>query len=261
MPMEANYRDQYRRNPRRVLSEAGEATKGYACMYNMDYGTAANVDPERHKRVEAPSVTNNRFFAGVHSQALTRSQTTKIWEPGRGGSVAQCYIGEAVTLNDRVSVDYATGKFYKGGLSGGRGAGTVMQTLTEAGLADVLLDEGVGECDGNAGVFNITPEAAGGAIVLSQRGMNLINGGTINDDHATFTLADGVETGQKVGFKITTLVGNSKNVVVTVTTGVQADLATNLATITLNAADEIAILEWLGAEWVLRYYAGATLSS
>jgi len=230
-------------------------------MYNLDYGTAEDVDKERHKRVEAPSVTLNRFFAGVHSQALTRSQTTKIWEPGRGGSVALCYIGEAVTILDRVHVDVASGKFYKGGISAGRGSGTVLQTLTDAGLANVLLDEGVADCDGNASVFNITPEAAGGAIILSQRGMNLIDGGTIADAHATFTLADGTEIGQKVGFKITVLVGGSKNVVVTVTSGVQADLATNLATITLNAQDEETYLEWSGTEWVVRYTVGATLSS
>ena len=256
MSMEANQKDQFKRNPRRVVSDASSATLGYGCLYDLNYNssgkTAASVDAERHKHVIAPAA-DERHFAGVHCRTLTRAQFTSITEPGRGGVVAQCYIGAAVTIQDRVYLDLASGKFYEGGIGAGRGSGVVLQTLTEAGLADVLLDEG----DVDTFVNLIAPTT--GAIAASQWGVTIVDGTSVSGG-LTYTLADGLYIGQKVGFKISVLLAGSNDLVVTVTTGVQLDGSTALATITLDELGDQSYLEWMGAHWKLIANSGGALA-
>jgi len=90
--------------------------------------------------------------------------------------------------------------------------------------------------------------------------MTLINGGTVNDANITYTLADGTVVGQRKGFKITTLIGNSKDFVITVTNGVQLDGSTALATVTIDEAGDQCVLEWMGAHWKLIANSGGALA-
>ena len=80
--------------------------QGIGLCYNRDYGTAANVDWERDQRVEVPSTSNNRDFAGVLAEKVVMSanQTSKwvkIYEPG---SVCKFKAG----ANTVVNVPYLT---------------------------------------------------------------------------------------------------------------------------------------------------------
>jgi hypothetical protein len=143
----------------------------------------------------------------------------------------------------------------------GRGSAYVRQTLTAAGLALADLMDGPesGLCE------YFTPAAAGGAIVPMIGGVTYIAGATINDAHATYTLADGYINGMRKGFRIATTVGNSKNFVVTVTSGIQADDSTALATITMNSQHEQTYLTWwgysTGGKWKIDHSYGSTLAT
>jgi len=255
--MEANYIDMHRIIKRRVYCLDTDAiSKGYGLVYDYAYGTAATADKARGKYVRLPTSTYCKHFAGVLlDDKPSGAGWVDIAEPG---SECQVYLGETSgTINTEVKCDCGAnaGKFMAGGM---RGLGSVilLTTVSAAGLVNAhicqdLADVGL--------VQTITPAAAGGAITLSPIGDSLINGGTVHDAHCTATLANGTAIGQKKQFLITVLVGNSKNVVVTVTSGVQLDGTTALATITLNAANERSILEWMGNAWKLIHNAGATL--
>jgi hypothetical protein len=257
--MEANYIDMHRIIKRRVYClETAAIGKGYGLVYDYAYGTAATADKARGKYVRSPSVTYCHRFAGVLlDDKPAGAGWVDIAEPG---SECQVYLGESAgTINTEFKCDCGAnaGKFMAGGM---RGLGSVilLTTVTAAGLVDAHI---IAENNDVGLLQTITPAAAGGAIVLTPIGDSLINGGTVSSDHCTFTLANGTAIGQKKHLLVTVLVGASKNVVVTVTSGVQLDGATALVSITLNAANERSILEWMGNAWKLIHSVGATLAS
>jgi len=250
--MEANRKDQFRRNPRRVYSSDSSATKGKAAFYDLTNTTIAL----RHKNVIG-AAPNSESFAGVFTDDLTRAQMTTIQEPGKSGTVAKCLIGEAVaTAPARVWADQADGKFYTGGIDVGRGSGLLLETVSADELGEVWLDDG----NLDAVVQNLATPASGAlSPAPTAVGMTILDG-TAATGGLTYTLADGTIIGQTKGFIVGTAIGASQDLVITVTNGVQIDGATALATITMNAADEQAILQWNGAAWQLQSYSGATLA-
>jgi len=229
---------------------------GQGVCFNQDYGTASAVDGQRLQIVEAPSVTNSRDFAGILVNAKPVTTVLAVVEVLIGGG-GLAYIGAAsVTIGDYLTCDVLDGKFYAVGHKG-RGTVKVLQTLTAAGLALVELCEG----EPSGLVYTQTPALAGGAVVLTPTGRSRINGATVSTSHATWTLADGKVIGERKSIVITNTVGNSKNLVVTVTNGIQIDGTTALASVTFNTAAEEAILEWNGMDWALLGYVGATLAA
>jgi len=75
--------------------------QGIGLCYNRDYGTVGDVDWERDQRVEVPSTSNNRNFAGVLAEKVVfsanqTSRWVKIYEPG---SVCKFKAGADTVVN------------------------------------------------------------------------------------------------------------------------------------------------------------------
>lgn len=257
--MEANYKDQFKIIKRRVWCLTTTAlAAGTGVVYDYTNGTATTEDRSRAKTVEVPSATNNQFFAGVLLEAKPAG-VAKFIDIACPGSDLLIYLADtSATIGDVVQMDSGdeAGQFKAGGMGYGCGSAKVLTTVAAAGLVHAKLLEG--ESVGT--LQELTPVAAGGAIVPSLTGTTLIDGATVNDANITSTLANGTVVGQRKAYKIKAAVGNSKNYVVTVTTGVQLDGSTALASITFNAINEQSILEWTGVHWKLIANSGATLA-
>ena len=246
--------------PRRVFClETSAIAAGYGLVLDLVSTTDVAVgvqDKARGKYAINPTYAKNADFAGV---LLAPKLAPAGWvEVAQPGSDCPIYVTETVTIGDYVFMGCGdtAGQFSKGGMSRGAGAARVCTSRTGAGIvhAKLLTGEEV------ESLQLLTPVAAGAAILLAPAGMTLINGGTVNDANITATLADGTVIGQRKAVRITTTVGNSKNFVLTVTTGVQLNGSTALATITFNTAAEQSILEWTGGHWKLIANLGATLA-
>ena len=231
-------------------------TAGQAVCFDRDRGVAANVDGKRLQFVEGPSVSNNCDFAGILLDAKAAHTEGHVCVRVVVKGPALVNVGAAsVALGDFLTADVLDGKFYAVGHKG-RGTVKVLQTLTAAGLALAVMCEGE-----ESGLVHTQALAlAGAAVVLTPTGRTLIDGTLVVTAHATYTLANGKQIGERKSIKVTDLIGSTKNLVVTVTNGVQIDRTTALATLTFNAADEEAILEWDGMNWALLGYAGVTLA-
>jgi hypothetical protein len=258
----ANHPEKLFQNLKRVLtSETSAINKGYGVVFDLDYGTATTADGRRDKIVINPTAANSRNFAGVLVDKKTASDALgqlHLCPPGYG---AIAYVGEACTIGDLLQCDAGdnAGKFMKPDIMGFRGKGSAiaLQTITAAGLSPVLLlDE-----DDQGMLQMLTPVAAGGAIVPSPDGLTVINGSLVSTAGLTATLADGTYVGQRKAVHIETAIGNSKTFVYTITNGIQADDSTALVSITFDALDELAVLEWVGDKWKLIHSTGATLAA
>jgi len=117
--------------------------EGEAVCYNTDYGTAANVDGRRGNRVERPSTSNNRAFAGVAARdyaARSTGQLIEIYCPGsKGVNIA---VGANTTINTgsltfQVGGGTGAGRFVSvsTALEGGwKGRGTAIPRQTQASV-------------------------------------------------------------------------------------------------------------------------------
>lgn len=258
--MEANQKFQFRTIKRRVFCTTTAAiSRGYGLVYDLEStatSAATVADRARGKYVCSPSATKYQNFAGVLlNDKPAGAQWVDIAEPG---SECQIYLGDtSATIGGYVGMDcgVGAGAFYAGGLKG-LGSAIVLTTVTAAGLVNARL---IAEND--LGLLQrLTPVAAGGAIVAAPIGATLVNGTAVNDAHITCTLANGTVIGQKKMFLVTNTIGNSKNLVVTVTSGVQLDGTTALNSMTFNSANERSILEWMGNAWKLIHSVGTTLA-
>lgn len=240
--------------PRRVFYTGSDAIlQGEGLCYDSDRGTAANVDYTRNSYVEAASTSNNGSFAGV-SDAAHAAQTGGRWisinEPG---SIALINL---VDTTSSVGDDtYATcicksntaadvGKFTNtnSGILGGRGNAQILQTLSAAGTCLARLLDGE-ESYLLERLLPVTSAAAQSMV----GGITAIQAVTIAGD-STATLADGTYNGQK---KLITMDGaiTTSDWVLTVTSGLQNDNSTSLATLTFDAVTEGAYLMWLNTLW------------
>jgi len=132
---DAKHLSQARKIPKRVLltgSNGDTFVKGQGLCYNSDYGTATENDGERFNRVELPSVSNNRHFAGVLDHNVTIGVTGKTWvtinEPG---SICEIAIGVDTVLDTGMVTcsvgEGDAGRFKFKGFAG-RGSAIPMQT-------------------------------------------------------------------------------------------------------------------------------------
>lgn len=267
--MEILYETQVRKIQRKIWFDgSGSLEKGQGLCYNRTVvtsetgETAADKNGKRDKTVSLPSAANCLAFAGVTDQsytAKTGGQWIIINEPG---SVCEIYTGETSLALGFETMLICTitasnpGYFYAAGASKGKGNARLLSTVSAAGtcLAELMTGEESGL------VEVIKPVAAGGAITLSKCGTTLIDGSLVSAAHCTNTLANGTFIGQRKRIKVSVLIGASKNFVLTVTSGVQLDGATALASITFNAANEESELEWMGPHWKVIANAGATLA-
>ena len=266
----AKYQDQAPcRTQRFWYAGSAALTRGYGMCYNSDYGTATDADQERKAHVEPPTQDNNQAFAGVLLRSYAARSGGQEVELILPGSVGLCYVADsACTLDDDLTFYVGSGASAPAGQGTpvnvgqlstagfkGRGTVTVMQTLVAAGLALCYIQDG----DVESGMCEkIVPAVAGGPIVFMVGGITYINGATINTDHASFTMAAPVADIRK-GMLVTDLVGNSKNIVVTMPSGcLQLDKTTTLVSITLNAAAEVAELKSYHSVWQSDYLVGAT---
>lgn len=166
----------------RVWYEGSDALyQGEAVCYNTDYGTATDANAQRCNRVERPTSSNNRAFAGVAAQtytARTGGQFIEIFEPGsKGVPVALavdttidtgiltfCVAGRYdVGANTGLKTD--AGRFYTGKFMG-RGSAIPRQTKTailEASMTGAwsLATDGV-----TLTVVSTSGLAAGDTVVL-----------------------------------------------------------------------------------------------
>lgn len=110
--------------------------EGQGVCYNTDYGTAADADARRANRVERPTITNNRAFAGVAARdykARSTGQLIEIYIPGsKGINIAiavDTVIDTGVLTFIAGSIGNQRGTFYTGRFPG-RGSATPRQTVT-----------------------------------------------------------------------------------------------------------------------------------
>ena len=246
-----------RRFVRRVLLVANETVpRGYGVCYRRTFGTATDADESRDWRVELPARSNHMAFAGVAVQAYassTSEQWILIYEPP---SVCEIFAASFTLLEDRTitcQIDdeggATAGRFIFGGFSG-RGTARLMQegAGTALLLAELLDGEESGLIDFHPQEFNTASD--GGARTTTKYGTTIIEGGDHNTDITT-TLADGIWIGQQKMYRHKPPNPLSNDLVVTVTTGKQLNGTTTLATITIDAINEFALLEWNGLHWNL----------
>lgn len=252
-----------------VWFEGSTALKeGQGVCYNWDYGTASDADARRTNRVELPSITNARFFAGVAARAYsakTNGQLIEIFKPGSTCNIlskASTAIGVGI-LTCEAGGTYA-GYFRYAGYQG-EGSAVPLQTVdrsSTAGNCLAKLQEGI-----PSGLVEVpTLKAAGGAHTFMVGGVTIFDTATTLEADATFTLADSTIPGLKKMFKCMATM-TTKDIVVTVTSGKKgvgdADPTGTLATITMDADDEECEVTWGGNEanghWVCTYVLGSVI--
>ena len=145
---------------------------GEAVAYNRDYGTAANVDGSRDKRVEPLSQSNNMRFAGVLDETVTLPSTGVAWvtinEPG---SVCQVALGSDTVIDSTVLWAVAgtdgVGRWRDDkGAKIGRGAALALQTNTGGKIVETI--------DGNAATITGTAVAKTGLFAGAVAGDKLV---------------------------------------------------------------------------------------
>ncbi len=244
--------------------------EGQAVCYDFDYGTAAEYDAKRTNRVELPSITNARWFAGVAARNYAAQANGQFIEINAPGSTCNV-LSQASTTVGVGRLTFECGGTYAGYFryQGFEGAGSCvpLQTVDRSSTAGKCLARlEVGPQSG--GVEVVTLKAAGGATTCMVGGVTYIVGASISAD-ATFTLADGTLSGQRKAFSVITTAVTTNNFVVTVTSGLKggigaADGTGALASLTFNALAEEAVLEWAGVAsaggfWVPVMAIGVTL--
>lgn len=241
-------------------------SEGQGVCYNWDYGTASAADGRRFNRVELPSQTNARYFAGVAARdyvARSGGQFIEIYLPGSICNVlskASTTIGVG-RITCEVGGTYA-GYFRYAGFPG-EGSAVPLQTVdrsTTAGKCFAKLE--LGEPSGLVEDITVVDDTAftamvGGATYFTTA-VDLASG------DATFTLADSTLPGLQKAF-VCQAAMTTNDIVVTVTSGLQADGSTALATISLDADLEEAVLQWdafdTNGRWVVQHSVGAALAS
>lgn len=242
--------------------------EGQGLCYDWDYGTDATKEPSRGARVEVPAILNAPYFAGVATQAYSAKSTGQFIDIFLPGSVCNIYsafnnvIGVGVSTFEVGTGGDAAGSFGRGGFPG-RGSATPLQTIDRStpGLCLAYLHDG----PQSGGIEVVTPPTTGTAITLMVGGVTyLIGTVAIGSADATFTLADGTYSGQKKAF-VCEGTYSSNDVEVTVTSGLLADGATNLATVSFNADLEEMELTWhsfdTNGQWVVDHTVGAALTA
>lgn len=245
--------------------------EGQGVCFDWDSGTATVADGRRCNRVELPSTTNSRHFAGVASRAYaakTGGQLIEICKPGSYCNIlskASTTIGVG-RLTCEAGGTYA-GYFRYAGFEG-EGSAVPLQTIdrsSTAGKCYAKLEVGP-----PSGLVEEITAVDDDAITPMVGGVTYIVGAALASGDCTATLADGTISGLRKAFSVVTTAVTTNDVVITVTSGLMggvgaADGTGALSTITLNAVGEEIVLEWAGlaasgALWVPVTTVGATLA-
>lgn len=203
--------------------------QGIGLCYNRDYGTATDNEGERDKRVEVPSTSNNRDFAGVLDRTVTLDSTGEGWvtinEPG---SVCNIALGEDSVVNTTILTCLAgggdnTSRFTDKGFMG-RGTAKVLQTQTAlledsrnsaynsanlatdgvtltvsdssdftAGTDKVLILSGEDEGSSksvNPGIYDISSITDGTTIVLDSSAVNATPGAAVTCSYVVIDMSN-----------------------------------------------------------------------
>jgi hypothetical protein len=243
--------------------------EGQGVCYNWDYGTATAIDGKRSNRVELPSITNSRWFAGVSARdyvARSGGQFIEIYAPGSYCNI----LSKASTTIGVGRVTCEAGGTYAGYFryAGFEGVGSAvpLQTVDRSSTAGKCFAKlEVGAQSGLVEVPTLT--AAGGAHTFMVGGVTIFGTATELAADATFTLADATVPDLRKAFKCAAAMTTS-DIVVTVTSGLQgvgnADPTAALATITMDADNEEVTLYWGGLDgdghWYAEYVLGSVLS-
>lgn len=251
----------------------GALLKGQGVCYNYDYGTATASDARRTNRVELPSITNARYFAGVAARAYTAKSTGQLIEIYRPGSTCEILSKASNTLGTGLTTCIAggtyAGYFQYGGFEG-EGTAVPLQTVDRSSTAGTCLAHlQTGPPSGLIEVYiaagstpTLTP--AGGAETFMVGGVTIFDTAITLAANSTFTLADSTIPGLKKMFKCKATMTTS-DVVITVTSGKMgmgaADQTSTLSTITMDADEEEVELYWYGNETVGHWYVSGVLGS
>jgi hypothetical protein len=248
---------------------AASLKEGQGVCYNWDLGTATDADGRRYNRVELPSATNSRHFAGVAARAYagkTGGRMIEIHEPGSVCNVllkADVVIGVGV-ITCQAGGTYA-GYFTYAGFEG-RGSAVPLQTVSASTTPAKCL--AALQSGAESGLVEVlTPVAAGGAVSFMVGGVTVVDGATVASADLTTTIADGTIFGERKSIVISATIGGSHDLIVTVTHGEQrAKTATTaavlaLASATLDDAGDKIHLQWVGGVWQELYSVGAVLAA
>ncbi len=241
--------------------------EGQAVCYNFNYGTATDKDGRRCNRVEVPSVTNARFFAGVCDQkhaASSTGQLIRINKPGSWCNVLAITTGDDTVvgvgrLTFEITATVATnGSFRLAGLPG-EGSCTPMQTVDlseESAGVTVFAKLETGPASGGVQSVQTVDNTAFVAMV---GGTTYLVGHAGSGGNSTFALVQGTYEGQRKKFAmITTAMSGGNTVVITPATDGLTIAGGALDTITLDAVSEIISLEYFAGRWATQGLTGAT---
>lgn len=244
--------------------------EGQGLCYNFNYfpsgGAVTNADGQRYNRVELPATANSLHFAGVAVRPYSASDTGRMIEINKPGSVCNilCYadvvIGVGIVTceaGNALSTTYA-GYFSRAGFDG-EGSAVPLQTVS--GDGDVQLCQAYLQTGLPSGLVEVvTPPSTGALMTLLPFGITFFKATTIASQDATAVLANGTIQGQRKAYQCEGTM-SSNQVDVTITTGLQEDYTTTLAGIVYDADGEDTYLIWTGLQWIEVTNAGATLSS
>jgi len=234
-------------------------SEGQGVCYNYDYGTDSVADGRRGTRVELPSTTNARYFAGVAARdysAVSTGQMIEIYLPGSICNVlakANCDF-DAGLITCEAGGTYA-GYFRYAGFEG-EGSAVPLQDVDRSGTAGKVLaklQEGL-----PSGLVENVTVVDDDAITPMVGGVTYLTGADITTGHCTAALADAVYEGLRKKFYVLTEIGTNDLVVTPDTAGIQLDGSSALASFSLDSADEEITLESCSGIWVTRGLTGAT---
>lgn len=215
---------------------------GYPLCYDFSAGTAADVEADRLYEVVKPNTADNMRFAGIVA-------------PGRGDIQGPCDLQiippgnpalvwtDLSCTSDTTFLTFAVGA-YKMSTFGlpGRGSAVALQTVDRSGTNGLVLAY-LQDGPESGGVEEVTP-VDDAAITFMAGGVTRIQAATLGTGDSTVTVADGLFNGMKKGIICTGTVGTN-DVDVTVTHHETSDPEH----LFFDAANEVAIMEWLNHKW------------
>jgi hypothetical protein len=239
-------------------------SRGYGVCFNADRGTAASVDEGRRYEVEAPSQTNNLWFAGVLESAYVANANGQEVTLQIPGGLAYIYVGDSSTTvaGTIVTCNVTDGKFYAVNGYMGRGSALVLQTLSSAGIALAYLYDGE-----ESGMFeNLAVANAATTFSPMVGGLTRLTYANCSGGNCVATLANATGRGAYFGLRkgFATYTANATTAsyqVATTNTYGFAGNATAVATATTATKDLRFDLQWRGTHWeIVNKYTGWTLA-
>ncbi|HPP02728.1 MAG TPA: hypothetical protein PLX83_19250 [bacterium] len=263
----ATHENVLRQAPERVFFRGtGALAKGTGVVLipdavTTDTGQTATDDwGKRSKIVDVPTKGYELHFYGVTIHDYAANAKGQWIEVLRPGSVAKVYVNGAVTIGDVVCCIVGgtdVGQFMKSPVTTiGIGCAVVMQTLTGEGMALAQLVNW-GPQSGLVEVVQL--KATGGAHTFTKNGMTHLLAQTLSAN-ATYTLENGTFVGQRKGF-FCSGAQTTNDLLVTVTSGIQADDSTAMVSFSVDDANELIIVEWVGDKWKILHKTGATVAA